>query len=283
MVENKTNPIDQAVMDHAATGGSTHDPRNGESLVGKRLWAVGAAPEAAMVSTNPPTHEELAGFAAMHQAVFDQHPNAHIGTSHDPETDLHHTEIVATTPSKNAALDAATQFGEHHIFNLSTDEKVETGHQGDRPVVPESINERFQALRNSSPPKQPFSGMHFSDAKLEAIDGSRRGTSGVGSESQRLRGGDGPDAPPGFYVYKAGTLAEPQIAARKNAYPVRGNFAFADAATNPIYQDAASQGGPNAGEHALQDAGYDGYHSSNHPGIHFIFGSHQLTKPDKTQ
>jgi hypothetical protein len=282
MTETKPSPVDQHIMDHAATGGSTVDPRTGESLVGKRLWAVGAAPEAAMVSTNPPTHEELAGFAAMHQSVFDQHPNAHIGTAHDPETGLHHTEIVAVTPSKNAALDAATQFGENHIYNLATDEKVPTGHQGDRPTVPESISERFQALRDSSPPKQPFSGVHYSDAKLDFIDGSRRGTSGVGQENSRLRGNDG-DAPAGFYVYKAGTLAEPQLAARKNAYPVRGNFAFADAATDPTYAEAYNTGGPNSAERALQDQGYDGYYSSKHPGIHFIFGSHQLapTKPTK--
>lgn len=291
----------QALTEHSAYGGSTTDPRTGASLNGTKNWSVGVAPEATQVSERPFTTQEYNDFATMHKDTLGQHQNSAIGTSYDPKTGLHSMEIVATTPSKTAAAGMASTLGEDHVFHLGTNEVVPTGAGDERPLTHLSIDDRLQQLRDNTPNKAPFSGTHFSDAKLDTIDGARRGTSGVGAESGRLRLGSqtgmGPDAPPGFHAYQSGSLPEAQIAGKKNAYSVRGQMAFGTT-DEPIFQSGYKEGvqnalakgadpqtahqlGLNNAEHAMQNAGFDGYHTPQNPSARFVFGSHDVTPVGK--
>lgn len=291
----------QALAEHSLYGGSTTNPRTGASLNGTKNWSVGVAPEATQISEKGFTPQEYNDFATQHKDLLAQHQNSAIGTSYDPTTGLHHMEITATTPSKTAAMNMAYHLGEDNIFHLGTNEAVPTGATGDRPLTHLSIDDRLEQLRGDSPTKQPFSGTHFSDAKLDTIDGARRGTSGVGAESARLRLGSqtgmGPDAPPGFHAYQSGSLPEAQIAGKKNAYNVRGQMAFAST-DHPLFQAGYQEGvqnalakgadaqtahqlGLNNAEHALQSAGFDGYHTPSNPGARFVFGSHDVTPVGK--
>ena len=77
---------------------------------------------------------------------------------------------------------------------------------------------------------------------------------------------------------------------KPHAYTVRGNFAFGStespefkkgyqfgsqlAQQNGADPKTAHALGLNNAEHALQDAGYDGYESPAHPGVRFHFGDH---------
>jgi hypothetical protein len=99
----------------------------------------------------------------------------------------------------------------------------------------------------------------------------------------------GDDAPAGFHTYKSGTFPDALMAAKKNTYAVRGQKAFAST-DHPEFQTGYSRGvqraagagadpqtahklGLNAAEHAVKDAGYDGYFSPKHPNTRFHFGS----------
>lgn len=286
----------QALNEHMAFGGSTTDPRTGASLNGTKNWSVGVAPESTVVSDRPFQPQEFNDFASTHKDTLAQHQNSAIGTHYDPSTGLHHMEVVATTPSKAAAAGAAAHLGENSIFHLGTNESVPTGvnPEADRPLSPLSIDDRFNAVRSATPAKAPFSGTHFSDSKLDTIDGTRRGTSGIGEENARLRLGSqtgmGKDAPAGFYVYQSGSLPEGQLAGRKNAHSVRGQMAFGTT-DRPEFQNGYQEGvqsalskgadpqtahslGLNHAEHALHEAGYDGYYNAQNPNTRFVFGSH---------
>jgi hypothetical protein len=285
----------EAMGNHARFGGSTFNPRTGENIAGSRHYAVVAAPEATEVHETMPSPEHYGDFVAQHRDVLGKHLNSAVGTYHDPQTGLHHLEIVSTTPSRSAALALGKHLGESGVYHLATDQTHETGATDVQPSHL-SIDERFQHLASQSPQKTPYSGVHFSDSKLDVIDGSRRGTGKIGEESKRLllgsQSGMGKDAPPGFYTYAAGSLPEASIAQRKSAHKVRGQFAFAST-DHPEFQTGYAAGsqkateegadpqtahglGLNAAEHALQDAGFDGYFSNTHPHIRFHFGSHAL-------
>lgn len=300
--QNPSSPTHPALDEHLRSGGSTFDPRTGENLAGRNLWAVGAVPESAHYSEHPITQEEYDSFAGRHAGLL-QHPNSAIGTAFNHQTGLHSMEVVGLSSNKNAANDLAASLGENHIYHLGRGEKHPTNHEGDRPIIPSSPDNRLSDLRSNTPEKQPFSGVHYSDAKLDSIDGNRRGASGSGQESQRLRLGSqtgaGKDAPPGFYAYSSDSIADPKDAMKKNAHPVSGAFAFSDVATDPTFREAhakskqeainngadeqtAHQLGLNGAEHAIRDAGYDGYYSSLHPGNFFIFGSY-ITNQGKPQ
>lgn len=291
----------QALAEHEAYGGSTTNPRTGASMTGTKNWSVGVAPEATQISEKSFTPDEYSQFAKTHADTLAQHQNSAIGTSYDPTTGLHHMEVVATTPSKTAALNMASTLGEKNVFNLGTHETIPTGATGDRPLTHLSIDDRLQQVRDDSPTKAPFSGTHFTDAKLDTIDGARRGNSGVGAESARLRLGSqtgmGPDAPPGFHAYSNGSLPEAQIAGKKNAYSVRGQMAFGTT-DHPLFQAGYQEGvqnalnngadpqtahllGLNNAEHALQSAGFDGYHTPSNPSSRFVFGSHDTVPAGK--
>jgi hypothetical protein len=291
----------EAINEHLTTGGSTFNPRTGANLSGARKWSVGISPESTSISDHPPTPEEYSGFTNIHADVL-KHPATAIGTSIDPKTGLHQMEVVGLTSSKPAATALGNHLGESSIYHIGRDETAPLA-GGDRSPSPLSLNERLSQLTDASPRPETYSGTHYSDAKIDAIEGTRRGLpSGpdaqpTGSESARLRLGSstglGPDAPPGFYTYRNGTLPEPSIGVRKNAYPVRGQFAFGStespefqAAYHNVSANALSSGadpatahglGLNAGEHALRDAGYDGYSSPQHPSTNFIFDRHELT------
>jgi hypothetical protein len=133
--------------------------------------------------------------------------------------------------------------------------------------------------------KQPFAGRHFSDAKITSgvLSGTRRGASGVGAEAARFNAGRG--AAPGVYVYREGSVAEPQIASRKNEYRVVGDKSLL-AVESPIWQrtfEAAmeqysgdARAAINETEHTVRDIGYDGYFSEKSPGIVFLYGDQTI-------
>jgi hypothetical protein len=283
----------QALNEHATTGGSTIDPRTGQFLVGSRHYAVGLAPEHAALSDVPFTPEQYSNFVATHRDLLGGSPNTAVGTHYDPATGLHQMEVVGTTSSKTAARNLGAHLGEDHVYGLATDEQIPTGATGDRQPSHLSVNERIAELQAQTPPKQTYSGTHFSDAKIDMIDGSRRGMSGTSAEAKRLRLGSqtgmGDDAPAGFHTYRSGALPDAAMAAKKNAYQVRGRAAFAST-DHPAFQQGYAEGvsrasqagadpqtahqlGLNAAERAVQDAGFDGYFSPKHPDVRFHFGS----------
>lgn len=294
----------EALSEHANTGGSTYEPTTGKNLSGSRKIAVSVAPEHAAISDQPFTPQQYSDFVGTHRDLLSRNPSVAVGTQVDPTTGLHRMELVGTTSSKTAANALASHLGEDHAYNLATDEKIPTGADpnADRPVSHMSVDERIQQLNAASPQKQPYNGTHFSDAKLDMIDGARRGApnakgAAVGSEAERLRLGSktgmGEDAPAGFYTYKAGALPDASVASRKNTYQVRGSMAFAST-DHPEFQNGyvsgvqkaieagadpktAHQLGLNAAERAIQDAGYDGYHSPAHPNVRFHFGGAEAT------
>lgn len=146
----------------------------------------------------------------------------------------------------------------------------------------------------SVPLKEPFQGRHFSDTSgLDVLSGARRGLSGLGAEAERLQLGRG--APGGVYAYAEGAAPEAQYIGRKGEYVVEGEKSladlsigrksntFADPQWEKVRQDAirtATEGGRpieiarqealNEVEHAVKDAGYDGYRGVN--GATFLFG-----------
>lgn len=150
----------------------------------------------------------------------------------------------------------------------------------------------------SGPPKKPFSGTHFSDAQIDGgvLHGSRRGSSPQAADAHRIHLGNG--APAGVYVYNDHSVGHPQITGRKNAYRVSGDKAIAQIESEPIwmdtlkksYQDGLAGGKDqqtaffsaiNDSEHALRDAGYDGYTSSKQPHTTFLFGDQQIDNDPK--
>jgi hypothetical protein len=295
-----------AVAEHLRTGGSTFDPRTGQNLAGSRHHAVTIAPEHSEVRNRPSTPQEHDNFVQAHRETFVKHMNSAVGTHHDPETGLHHIEIVGLTPSKNAAIEMASHLGEKHIHSLHNDEKTPTigdGFQGS----PMSVDDRLRHLHQQSPKREPYSGTHFSDKKLDIIEGARRGelgdakTPSAHADSSRVhlgtKTGMGPDAPGGFYSVKAGAPAPAFAAAKAHSHPVRGQFAFGST-EHPEFKQGYADGvqkasmagadpqtahrlGLNSAEHALQDAGYDGYHSPAHPNVRFHFGDHTVVSPQQ--
>lgn len=302
-----------AVSEHSRIGGSVFDPRTGHSLAGTRNIAVGIAPEHATILDHPPTAEDHDSFVATNAHILSRH--GAVGMRHDPSTGLHHLEVVALTPSKNAALEMGKHLGETHVTNLATDDKIPTGSAGERQPSHLSVDERFAHLQQSSPAKESYSGTHFSDKKLDKIEGSRRGELSAGklpatnADSARVhlgtKTGMGVDAPAGFYTVKAGASAPALAAAKANSHSVRGQFAFATT-DHPAFKESYANGvqhatlagadaqtahqlGLNAAEHALEDAGFDGYHSPVHPTVRFHFGDHDVVpahdhpKPEDTK
>lgn len=295
---------ENALREHSMAGGSTFNPRTGESMTGTRNVAVSVAPEHTAISDRPFTPEQYSNFVSSHRDLMTQHPNLAIGTHFEPETGLHHLEIVGVTPSKQAAGAVGARLGEGSVYNLATDEKIPTGVDTglERSPVTSGIDQRIADLNSMTPTRRPYSGTHFSDADLELIDGSRRGATAAGgvptAEAARLQLGSktglGADAPPGFYTYHAGALPDPTMAAKRNAYTVRGNMSFATT-EDPVFQNGYGEGvqraraagadphtahqlGLNAAEHAVMNAGYDGFYSPKHPGVRFHFGD-AVVKP----
>lgn len=287
----------EALSEHANTGGSTFEPTTGKNLAGSKKIAVGIAPEHAAISDRPFTPDQYSQFVGTHRDLLSSNPSVAVGTYHDPATGLHSMELVGTTSSKTAAKNLASHLGEDHAYNLATDEKISTGAAGDRQPSPMSVNERIADLHSQTPQKSTYSGVHYADTPTDMIDGSRRGASGADGtpspESARLRLGSktgmGDDAPGGFYTYKSGSLPDAATAAKKNVYQVRGRMAFGST-EHPEFQNGYQQGmqkaldagadvntahqlGLNAAEHALHDAGFDGYYSPKHPNVRFHFGS----------
>lgn len=299
---------------HMIEGGSTFDPRTGENMTGVNKWAVGMVPEASVIQNRPFSPAEVARYRDSHLDLFNRNKNAYIGTWNDPETGLHHMDIVGLTSNRDGALSMGYKLGEKGVFHLGTPEQrgggdpyIPTTHEGERPAAMGTINDRFDQLSETEPENkvQPYSGVHYSQAKLDVIDGHRRGAptekgGAAGREAPRLRAGSengmGPDydAPAGFYTYDKGTLGERSIVSRKNAYEVNDNLALANIEKNPIWQVAkdrameaarkagnsefvAYQVGLNAAERALQHAGFHGYYSDTHPNVKFVFGSHEAT------
>lgn len=269
-----------ALQEHTQTGGSTFDPRSGASLSAIHEWAVGAMPESAWVSEKAPSVQDYSSFVQQHTDIFTSHGNSAVGTYFDPETGLHHLEIVALSPSKNAAKELANSLGEQHIYHLG---RAETDlAEGNKSAVnPQMFSERFEGVNATTPKRLPFRGTHYSDQPLDAIDGSKRGASGLSSESARLR--ESPNAPPGYHVYVDGSLPDAPVAARKYSYPVQGSFSFAST-DDPEFQDAYQANvdrghgaAVNAAEHAVRDAGYDGYQNPKYPNSRFLFGSRAVT------
>lgn len=304
-----------ALSEHLRSGGNTFDPRTGSSLSGTRNIAVGIAPEHATVYNRPPTAQEHDNFVAAHQDILAKHIHSAVRTSHDPETGQHKMEIVGLTPSKAVAAELGAHLGETHVHNLATGEKIATGVSGDQSPSHVPIDARFDHLRQSSPSKESYSGTHFSDRKLDKIEGSRRGEASAGklpatnADSARVhlgtKTGKGVDAPAGFYTVKAGASAPALAAAKAHSHSVRGNFAFATT-EHPAFKEGYANGvqhaslsgadpqtahqfGLNAAEHALEDAGFDGYHSATHSHIRFHFGDHEIApahdhpKPEDTK
>lgn len=298
----------EAVAEHLRTGGSTFDPRSGKNLAGSRHHAVSIAPEHSTVRNRPPTPEEHDSFVATHHELFAKHMNSAVGTHHDSSTGLHHLDIIGLTPSKNAAVEMAAHLGEGHTHNLANDEKTPvggTGFQGSH-LTPE---QRLQHLHGASPKRETYSGTHFSDKKLDTIEGARRGDQGTAkmpsanADSARVhlgtKTGMGPDAPGGFYSVKAGATAPAFLAAKAHSHAVRGQFAFGST-EHPAFKQGYADGvqkaalsgadpktahglGLNSAEHALQDAGYDGYISPKHPNVAFHFGDHAVISPQDAQ
>ena len=294
-----------ALNEHNLSGGSTFNPRTGESMAGTRNYAAGVAPDTATVFERPPTAEEYNNFVTANRDVLARNPNAHVGTSIDPDTGHHYLEVVGTTPNKTAALQAATAAGEKSIYHLGHGITTPTDYLGaERPYVAGTpIDDRLSALADAAPSKSTYSGVHYSDMSgLDSIDGSRRGTSGTSAEAARLRLGSqtglGKDAPPGFHTYQSGSLPDAAVSGRKNAYNIRGQFAFGTTDSpefvneyNRVSQNALDAGadattahrlGLNAGEHGLRDAGYDGYYAPSSPNARLIFDSHDVApaKPE---
>ncbi len=294
----------EAVAEHLRTGGSTFDPRTGQNMVGSRHHAVGIAPEHSVVLNRPPTPHEHDAFVATHHQLLSSHANSAVGTFHDPDTGMHHMEIVGLTPSKNAALEMAAHLGESHVHNLTNDEKTSTGAKNEYRASDSTPEERLKHLHSQSPKRELYSGTHFSDRKLDIIEGARRGEPGDAktpsshADAARVhlgtKTGMGPDAPAGFYSVKAGHPAPPSELSKPHSHPVRGQFAFGST-EHPEFKQGYADGvqkaalagadpqtahhlGLNTAEHALQDAGYDGYHSPKHPGIVFHFGDHALPR-----
>jgi hypothetical protein len=312
MIESKPiaaedSSVASAALDqHHRLGASVTNPRTGELMSSARKWSVPLVPEAGEVFDRAPTAEQFTNFAATHRDLFSKHPNAQIGTWIDPQTDLHHLDIVGTTSSKNSAMNAANLLGEKGIFRIDRNEFVPSQNSGNRPVGAPSIDDRFNALRTAEPPSETFSGIHYSHTKLDFIDGGRRGSPSpngklppAGAESARVRAGDAIgdsslNAPPGFYVYPEGSLPDPSIALRKHSSRVQGKLSFANITTEPAWANAIQEGTQTAlakgakpdiasalalnhAENTLRDAGFDGYYNPNHPNTRFIFDSHEAT------
>jgi hypothetical protein len=75
------------------------------------------------------------------------------GTHFDPETGLHHIEIVATTPSKQAAGAAGARLGERNVYNLATDENIPTGADSTlgRSPISVGLDDRMAELNAATP------------------------------------------------------------------------------------------------------------------------------------
>lgn len=156
----------------------------------------------------------------------------------------------------------------------------------------------FTPTGTFSPPKTPFSGVHFSDSEIPGgvLHGARRGSSPQASDAHRVHVGRG--APGGVHVYRRGASGHPAISSRKHAYGVSGEMAIADISGDPVarkvfgdaltaaYKDAVAAGADpqtakfaaqNAAEHALMGAGWDGYEASgSQPGSVFLFGDQRV-------
>jgi hypothetical protein len=306
-VQTPSKMAEDAIAEHAKTGGSTFDPRTGQNLSGTHNIAVGLAPEHSSIHDRPLTAQDHDDFIAANHHILAKHGNSAVGTYH--ENGLHHIEVVGLTPSRQAAVAAGQHLGEDHVFNLATDDKTPTGHAGPRQPSHLNVDERFEQLRAGSPKREPYTGTHFSDEKLDKIEGARRGELGAkklpptNADHKRVRLGTktglGPDAPAGFYTAKAGTVAPPMMAMKKHPHQIRGQFAFGSTdhpafqqAYAAAHQQASTAGakpdvahglGLNAGEHALQAAGFDGYNSPNHPGVNFHFGDHVVEPESKRE
>lgn len=289
-MENK-HPLSE----HALTGGSTftHEGRN---LSGSRNWVTGVYPEAARISERPFSEQEYEEFKSTHSDLLSRHPNAAIGTHFDPHSSLHTMEVVGTTPVKSSAHEVAHDLGEHSVFGLEDMKDDPTGID-ERQFHPSTVDERLSKLRENNPHRKPFSGVHYSDKPLDVIEGGRRGSSGIGAEASRLKlgsqTGHGPDAPSGFYAYESNHVAEGPMSARKSSTPVRGHFAFAStedenfknayvggkmrAQASGADEATSHSLGLNSAEHAVKDAGFDGYINPAHAQTRFLFGSY-ITK-----
>jgi len=254
---------------------------------GRNEWATSAMPESEYISHQAPSPEDYDAFVAQHQDIFNRHSNAAVGTHFDPQTGLHHLNVVAVTPSKKAATEHAASLGEKTIYHLGRAEHSIVGDEQRPDFVPSTFDERFESVRNATPLRAPFQGTHYSDAKLDVIDGSRRGASGVGSEAQRLR--LDPQAPAGFHVYKDGSLPDAEMAGKKFAHRVSGNYSFATTDSDEFkgsyvtaFTEALAQGKDkqtahgialNTAENEVRDSGFDGYYNARYPHSRFIFGS----------
>ena len=281
-----------AILEHANTGGSTFEPMTGRNLAGSRHMAVSIEPESAVIHHRPFTADQYSAFVDAHRDKFEQHPNLAVGTHHDPETGLHHMELVAVTPSKVAAHYMTKDLGQKHFYNLSTDEQHPVEQEDPHIPAHMALHERMAELNAQSPHKTTYSGVHYGAADSGMINGAHRGLAG-NADAERVRLGSqtgmGHDAPEGFYTHKSGSLPDAKTAAEKTPFLVRGRMAFAST-EDPAFKAGYSHGvdlatsrgadaktahllGLNSAEHALKDAGFDGIQSPAHPNLRFHFGS----------
>ncbi len=289
----------EAIKEHLDKGRSLFDPRTGKNLEGSRHISVNIAPERTALHESPPTAETHDAFVTRNHDILAKHVNSAVRSSYEPETGIHKLEVVGLTPSKTSAIDMAQHLGEKHVFNHATGEKIPTGSTGHNIIPSVSADDKFQHLRENSPKKEDYSGTHFSDRAIHLIEGARRGMpapKGVPADSDAARvrlgskTGMGPDAPAGFYTQKAGSIANLATATKPHSYHVRGQFAFGST-DHPAFQQGYAAGsqkataagadpktahglGLNTAEHAMQDAGFDGYFSAKHPNVRFHFGDH---------
>lgn len=151
----------------------------------------------------------------------------------------------------------------------------------------------FQPLNAAGRPTEHLSATHFTDQDPQngVISGARRGGHNH-VESHRVHKGKG--APAGIHVVRDGSIA-PQGAGDK-AFGIKKNVALAKLDNEPIWHNALmtsfkqylAAGVPedeahllslNDAEHAIKDAGFDGYTTSKYPSHAFLYGDHRVHLP----
>src|SRR5579872_346481 len=177
-VPEPSQTAQDAIAEHVKMGHSVFDPRTGSNLAGTRNVAVVAAPEHSAVFARTITAQDHDQFVGANHALFTKHRESAILSKRDPITGHESLHVAGLTPSKIAAIDVARHVGESHVYDLAKGEKIPSGAAGEHQMSHIDIDQRFDHLRKSAPVREPYSGTHFSDKKLDRIDGARRGEPG---------------------------------------------------------------------------------------------------------
>jgi hypothetical protein len=266
-------------------GGSTLNLTRG-NLAGTRNFAVSLFPELTQkIEGRPITPADIQGFLDKNRQLLSD-PRLSFGTWVDPNGTTW-LDIVATTPVKKNAMELAQRYNQKAIYNLKTGEEIATGATG---ATGEMLTEvppqaRFAQVE-AGPARERFQGTHYSNAKTDVLRGDMRGSSGIGQEKLRLKEGQG--AAPGVYVYGPETVRpEDMIVTRPYKHKVEGDFALANLDDNDVWNTTLTEAfkkhkaegandtqamlrAVNDAEHALRDAGYDGYYRGKKD-ITFLF------------